>query len=1192
MKHMAMMTLSALCALAGTVSAIDHLAKNFATPPASARPWCYWYWFNKNISREGIIADLDGMANAGIGGVYLMNIGGERNIPEGDVKYGTEQWWDLFKLAVSEAAKRNIRFGFHSPGWSASGGPWITPEFGMQELVWSEAVIDGGKPVELDLPRPLTRLDYYRDVAVLAFPQLPDDDQLPEPTIQSPDGKVLTIAPGKPQSLAECELVYPREVTARGLFISGRDFDAKLSYWDEKQKSFKPLTHCKSVHSDLPLHLGAAAFDAVKASKFRLVFSEACRVQEIRLVGGSRISRWVDKTGYSRGCEGTVDQLRSADTEEKHGSAISKKAIVDLSSRMDAKGRLAWTAPAGRWTVLRFGHTPAGARVRPAPEGGQGLECDKMSEEAVNHHYDHCVRPVMERIGKTLLKSSFVNYHVDSYEAGSQTWTKEFPRRFAALRGYDLIPYLPCLTGRPVGDIEQSERFLWDYRRTISDLFTKAHFEQLAKRCAQDGILFSNEPYTGPWNSLQVANTADIPQIEFWTATNPNQKGLMVPNKAGVLAGRANERPIIAAEAFTSGSYDRWSNHPYKIKALGDWVYCGGVNRFVLHVSSHQPWLEENVKPSLSCGGCGTHFDRNNTWWKRGAPEFIGDYLTRCQTILQQGVPQTDVLYFHGDDSPSRYGPFDPQLPEGYDFDACTVEPLTRMKVDKGMLVLPKGKTYRYLVLPSNKRMTLASLKVIHGLAKSGAQVVGCVPEYSPSLGDADKVKEFETLREELRGRVRPEKSFNDILHKDGLLPDFEYQSKAQILHAGHRRIGDVEVYFVANATDKSGTVNCRFRVTGRKPELWYPDTGRIEPCGLYREENGVTEIPLTFDPSGSVFVVFQPGQPSPHLTQVQVRQTGSLIIKQATYSSKEGPGLDVTKPLRNRVVQGRVVLEKFTQLKGDPAHGVVKTLRVDYDFNGKPYSVSIKDGQCLDLPGTVETPYVVKQSANEISLQTECGGDYEVTWSNGSKQKITVPPVTAPMEIKGPWKLNFTKGLGAPEQVELDRLISWSEHPDDGVKFFSGTAFYHCSFTVEEVQPRVYLDLGWVEVIAKITLNGQPLEVLWKPPFRYDVSGKIRKGVNELQVEVINLWPNRMIGDENYPDDCTPDHSWIEGSIETWPQWVRNKQPRPDPRRISFAVVKMWKKGDPLLPSGLLGPVRLIPVEIRRTTFDQGTIK
>jgi hypothetical protein len=159
---------------------------------------------------------------------------------------------------------------------------------------------------------------------------------------------------------------------------------------------------------------------------------------------------------------------------------------------------------------------------------------------------------------------------------------------------------------------------------------------------------------------------------------------------------------------------------------------------------------------------------------------------------------------------------------------------------------------------------------------------------------------------------------------------------------------------------------------------------------------------------------------------------------------------------------------------------------------------------------------------------------------------------------------------------VKFDRLISWPEHPDEGVKYFSGTAVYSCNFKVDDVSHRLMLDLGRVEVIAKVTINGQPLEVLWKPPFVYDISGKVHAGENSLKVEITNLWPNRLIGDENYPDDCTPNQSWLQGRLLAIPEWLKLGKPRPEPRRLTFTTYKHWKKGDPLLPSGLLGPVTL----------------
>ena len=122
----------------------------------------------------------------------------------------------------------------------------------------------------------------------------------------------------------------------------------------------------------------------------------------------------------------------------------------------------------------------------------------------------------------------------------------------------------------------------------------------------------------------------------------------------------------------------------------------------------------------------------------------------------------------------------------------------------------------------------------------------------------------------------------------------------------------------------------------------------------------------------------------------------------------------------------------------------------------------------------------------------------------------------------------------------------------------------------------KMFLDLGRVEVIAEVWLNGRLLGTLWKPPFVCEVTGMLSRETNELEVRVTNLWPNRLIGDEQFPDDCTNDHGWKNGVIPAWPEWLKNGKPRPEPRRLTFCTWKHWRQNDVLLPSGLLGPVTL----------------
>ena len=304
----------------------------------------------------------------------------------------------------------------------------------------------------------------------------------------------------------------------------------------------------------------------------------------------------------------------------------------------------------------------------------------------------------------------------------------------------------------------------------------------------------------------------------------------------------------------------------------------------MIHVSAQQPLIGDHLKPGLTCGVNGIHFDRGNTWFRQGGVWI--EYLTRSQALLQQGQHVADVMYFQGDDSPHGTGPFLPGLPEGYDFDACGGEGLARLLVRRdGLVVSLCAKTYRYLVLPSDGRMTTRSLDRVARLLRAGATVVGSRPTDSPSLGDAP----FENQRDDLlrklwgdspppsgrravgKGRLIWGQTFTEILAADRLPPDFAYDDEAGlVLHAVHRQVADNDVYFVANASQRSGWIDCRFRVSNKTPDLWQADTGHRAPAVLFSQDGPVTRVPLFFEPAGSVFVVFRPGPTSVHATDLR----------------------------------------------------------------------------------------------------------------------------------------------------------------------------------------------------------------------------------------------------------------------------------------------------------------------------------
>ena len=1191
----------AFCGAQDLLWAEEALVKRFVQPPGESRPWCYWYWMNGNVSREGIVADLKGMQDVGVGGVLLFDIGIH---PAGKVSNRSPEWYDLVKLAVSEAAKRGIKVSFHCPGWSASGGPWITPDRGMQELTWSETTVEGPREFAAALAQPPNRLNCYRDAAVLAFPTPANDSALPVPRFLDAEGKVLSqgaaALDGDSSTIAELpaefDLVYPQAVEVRSVFVRAArgsgSVGAEWSVWDEATGRFRRIATIQNYTSGpFSSQLGSASFAPVRASKFRLSFNRRkpgaqIYLEQLTVSGGFRVSDWPCKAGFA------TDPVAAQSDDVKPGPAdvIAPDQVVDLTSKVRADGTLAWSVPSGRWTILRLGYTPTGVHIAPAPLGGDGLECDKLSREVADFHYDACVTPVLKDLGPALTQEAVAYYHVDSYEAGWQNWTAKFPQDFKARRGYDLTRYLPALTGRVVGDLATTERFLWDFRRTIGDLFADAHYGRLAERCHADGLKFSTEPYGGPFEMLQVGGRADHPMMEFWLPTKP--QGRKFASEA-VSVGHTTGRSIIGAESFTSGPpEERWNSHPFSLKALGDYIYSCGVNRFVIHVSAHQPLVGEAFKPGFTCGCNGIHFDRGNTWWEHGAKEWV-DYLTRCQSLLQAGEPVADALYFLGNDSPYGCGPFEPALPEGYDYDACNSEVLAGLTVKNGQVTLPGGKPYRYLVLPHRGRVTLASLRKLVALAKDGARLIGQVPKESPSLTDAALSAEYGRLAGELARHAVNPRSFEAILAADRLAPDFAFDEEpGLVLHATHRKIDDAEVYFVASASTNVGVVDCRFRVTGKVPELWRPDRGTMEPCAVYEQDGDVMRIPLRFEPAGSVFVVFRPGKAAPHAVAVTsrdsaaVRLRSALSIVRASYGDPDDSQnkLDVTKKLAACMRDGFVKLSNFDRLGGDPAPGIRKQLRVDYTVAGKPGTVSVQDGDWLRLPPPEGKlmPSELKVEGKQLVLQAWEAGQYAVSFPGGRTQVVEVAAVPAPTPIAGPWDVRFG---GPKSEVRgpkvFQALEDWTKRPEEGIKYYSGTAVYRKTFDSDVSHltshaSRLFLDLGRVEVIAEVWLNGKSLGTLWKPPFRVEVTEALKEGANELEIHVTNLWPNRLIGDEEYPDDLAEGYTWTDGGIHSWPEWVKTGGVRPEPRRQTFFTWKHWNKGESLWPSGLLGPVVL----------------
>jgi hypothetical protein len=310
------------------------------------------------------------------------------------------------------------------------------------------------------------------------------------------------------------------------------------------------------------------------------------------------------------------------------------------------------------------------------------------------------------------------------------------------------------------------------------------------------------------------------------------------------------------------------------------------------------------------------------------------------------------------------------------------------------------------------------------------------------------------------------------------------------------------------------------------------------------------------------------------------------ITVEKAVYGVLGDPQRtrDVRAKLQRLADAGESSFQVARMAAGDdPAFGIVKTLVVEYLVDGRRVTLTGTDPETILLASMEESQRVAgvcRGADGRLCVEAWQPGHYEVQLDCGQKRNVVVANLPAPLEITGPWEVLFPAHSGAPPKLTLERLISWSKHPIDGVKYYSGTATYRKTFIVSPDmlarQRRLDLDLGGVQAIAQVKLNGKELGTLWKPPFRADATDAIIAGENQLEVRVTNLWPNRLIGDEQLPEDSqrNPD-----GTLKSWPQWLQEGKPSPAGRH-AFTTWRLWKKTDALLDSGLLGPVRLVAAE------------
>ncbi len=1089
---------------------VDNLYNEFLTPSNAAMPRVWWHWMNGNITKDGIRKDLEWMHRVGIGGFQNFDAAlATPQIVERRLTYMTPEWKDAFRFTTKLADSLHLEMAIAgSPGWSETGGPWVKPEDGMKKIVWTETRVKGGASnITLQKPSGVTgpfqnivksagfgesaeggsNPFFYKDITVVAYKLPGADRSLSEAgAIVTSSGGRFTLAQLTDGDLAVTNLL-PRDSTAGfgwiqfafpqpqtikaitmvgggnpGIFGMGADpkDSRKLEVSDDginfrficiippgavlQQTITIPATTSKYFRVTVknpppPVNFGAAfGLGDMGATKD----PGGTEIAEIVLHTADRINMFEEKDAFAP--VGDLDKKITTTADD----FVNTSDIIDVTSKLSANGILNWTAPAGEWKVVRFGYSLLGINNHPASPEATGLEVDKLDPGAVRNYFNNYLDQYKSATGGLMGSKGGLQFMVtDSWEAGAQNWTANLPAEFLKRRGYNIIPWLPVLTGQIVKSATASEQFLFDFRKTLSDMVSEYHYDGLTKILAERGMKRYSESHEDGRaiiaDGMEVKRTAAIPMAALWTA-NPfinqnDQTKYTADIRESASVAHIYGQNIVAAESLTALGIGgaAWSYYPENLKPSADLELANGLNRFVIHCSPHQP-VDDKI-PGLGLGPFGQWYTRHETWAEQA--KAWNAYLSRSSYMLQQGKFVADILYYYGEDNniTSLFRKGLPPIPEGYNFDFINADALINMlSVKDGILTTASGMSYRVLVLDSNAaKMSLPVLRKIGVLVKAGATVAGVKPTAAPGL--ADDRNEFNRLASEIwsssNTKVTAGKSISDVLNSMNVIPDFEYnkpQKNTKLLYV-HRKTNDRDIYWVNNRTSNVEDLETAFRVNGKIPELWFAETGKKEPLS-YSIAEGLTKVKLHMEPNDAFFIVFK-----------------DKAIKKA-----------------------------------------------------------------------VELPAVkVKE------LQT----------------------------ISGEWNIDFQKDRGAPASVKVNELTSWTDNTDAGVKYFSGTGTYTKAITAPADwfanDEELWLNLGDVKNLAEVIVNGKSFGILWKKPFRVDISGALKAGTNTMVIKVTNLWVNRLIG------DLQPG--------------VTNK--------ITYTTMPFYQANSKLLPSGLLGPVKIISV-------------
>jgi hypothetical protein len=1111
----------------------QNLYSGFVNPPNEAKPAAYFIMLNGYLNKEFVGKELEEYAAKGIGGLLVFDmgiIGIEKHFPPPGPKFMSDEWLDNFSYIVKKADELGMSVELAAVSSWDMGGSWTPPEEAVMALYQNNFTVTG--------PQKISRK--------LEYPELPETAILDENGIPliSKEVAVLAIPVKKRQPAYEfvyklgydflhnldCVVLTNCENTnseiAGGKNIFAKDFTVEVSDSDSKNSNFKEIlkgtlkantqkqkfniTGAKAKFVRLRIYNGhntksdyvqLAEFEVYNDKNENLIY----RPYNKRFDGGMEI-RFNSQLGTEKNWRGKNlnDGVYSGDA----GSWISNgkppvliediNSIQLISDQLNENKVLEWEVPEGEWEIIRYVMTNTGLKLRIPNPASDGLATDHLSAIATKNHINYLTTKLEEKFGD-LNQSSVNNFYLPSYEVYGMIWTYDMLKEFQKYRSYDLVKYLPALGGYVVENEETTDRFLYDYQKTLGDILVHNFYITANETAKEKGMAIKSESagpgppvHHVPVEALTALNSVDAMQGEFWPWREYWDALWVIKEVAS--AAHIYGRKFVHMESFTG--FHHWMDGPVDLKPSADRAFCEGMNHIVWHMAEHTP--PEAGKPGWVYHA-GSHFNVNLIWWEQMKPWL--DYLARSSYLLQQGLFVGDVVYYYGDKGANFIPPkhTNKTLPFGFDYDVANLDVmLNRMQVENNKIVLPDGMSYEILVLPDQDDITVKALKRIEQLVKQGATVLGPKPQKSTGLyNHVENDKTVKILADKLwagidgktlfenpygKGKIVYGKALADILAERGIGKDFNFTNAMENTELDfiHRRTEKEDIYFIRNKRNEKINFTGNFRVKGKTPELWFPDTGERKTQLTYQETADGISFGMSLDKMGSIFVVFTAEKNKDHI----------------------------------KFISGNNTVEAVTN------NGISLTA-----FGNGSFHMVTNDDQKMQF------------EINNIPQADAVGGEWNITFLN--------------------------KDWGAPESVTTAKLKSLTEFDEKGINYYSGVSRYENRFMLAAeklgADKKVYLDLGDLWLIADVKVNEKFIGTVWKSPYRIEITDAVKAGINKLEIDVANTWCNRLIGDARNPNERQYCQTNIDGNETTeakpWTELPLRKSGLFGPVKITYAI-------------------------------------